>query len=57
MIFSNPLNLAVVIKDFNRDGVEDLATFNNIASSISIFLGNGDGTFNQPLFYATQIAK
>ena len=48
---------SVVIADFNNDGKPDLAVvstgcpLNGIcgASSISIFLGNGDGTFQAPL--------
>jgi hypothetical protein len=39
----------IITEDFNRDGDIDLAVSDtgtgNISSSISIFLGNGDGTF------------
>ena len=31
--------------DFNRDGSPDLAVVNSFARRVSIFLGNGDGTF------------
>lgn len=31
--------------DFNKDGFTDLAVLNAAASSVSILLGNGDGTF------------
>jgi uncharacterized repeat protein (TIGR01451 family) len=36
---------SVAAGDFNRDGKTDLAVANNGASSVSINLGNGDGTF------------
>jgi hypothetical protein len=38
--------LATATGDFNRDGKLDLAVGNGASSSISIFLGNGDGSFN-----------
>jgi hypothetical protein len=37
--------IAVVMADFNSDGKPDLAVANTGSSSISIFLGNGDGSF------------
>ncbi|HEV2351619.1 MAG TPA: choice-of-anchor D domain-containing protein [Terriglobia bacterium] len=45
---------SIVVADFNGDGKLDLATadwFNS--SSVSIFLGNGDGTFQSQVQYAT----
>ncbi len=36
----------VVIADFNNDGIQDIATLNTGALTISIMLGVGDGTFN-----------
>ncbi len=40
----NPLGIAV--GDFNRDGIPDLVVANaGIAGTVSILLGNGDGTF------------
>jgi uncharacterized repeat protein (TIGR01451 family) len=36
---------AVAAADFNRDGKPDLAATNALACTVSIFLGNGDGTF------------
>lgn len=43
----------VVAADFNRDGVMDLAVAALEASSgVQVFLGKGDGTFEQPVAYA-----
>jgi YVTN family beta-propeller protein len=36
---------AVAIGDFNRDGIADLAVTNYVSGTVSILLGNGDGTF------------
>ena len=36
---------AIVAGDFNADGKLDLAVVNQTDSTVSIFLGNGDGTF------------
>ncbi len=35
----------VVVADFNKDGKPDLAIVNRGSASVSILLGNGDGTF------------
>lgn len=35
----------VAIGDFNGDGKQDIVTANNGSGSVSVFLGNGDGTF------------
>ncbi len=45
---TNPVKqapVATVSADFNNDGKLDLAVANGGASSVTIFLGNGDGTF------------
>jgi VCBS repeat protein/FG-GAP repeat protein len=50
----------VAVADFNGDGKLDLLTFNNQGTgttgtnTISVLLGNGDGTFQQPLITSFQ---
>jgi hypothetical protein len=36
---------AIVVADFNQDGILDLAVAGGYGGSLTIFLGNGDGTF------------
>ena len=51
---TNPQSVAV--GDFNGDGKQDLAVANYSnggAGTVSIFLGNGDGTFQPAVSYAT----
>ena len=38
---------AVVVADFNNDGFLDLAVTNSGDNTVSLFRGNGDGTFSQ----------
>src|SRR5215467_2308857 len=38
--------VAVAVGDFNNDGKLDLAVVNENDNSVSVLLGNGDGTFN-----------
>jgi len=45
--------VAVATGDFNGDGKVDLAITNQTDNSVSILLGNGDGTFHAPLEFAT----
>lgn len=35
----------IAIADFNRDGIPDIAITNNLSNSVTVELGNGDGTF------------
>lgn len=44
---------SVVIGDFNRDGIQDLATANSASRDVSILIGNGDGTFQQARNFPT----
>lgn len=44
---SGPYSMAVA--DFNQDGVPDVATANYGLSTVSILLGNGDGSFAPPI--------
>jgi hypothetical protein len=43
------LKLQQIVSDFNGDGKPDLALCN--ATQIGILLGNGDGTFQAPVYY------
>src|SRR5437868_5507140 len=36
---------AVAVGDFNNDGVKDVAALNSSAATVSVMMGNGDGTF------------
>jgi len=43
----------LVVNDFNGDGKADLAFCDDHAGRIGIVLGNGDGTFQNPVYYTT----
>ena len=43
---------SIVVGDFTGDGREDLAVANYFGDSVSVFLGNGGGTFQPPVDYA-----
>jgi hypothetical protein len=45
--------VSVVVADFNGDGKPDIATANRDASTVSILINNGDGTFRKHVDYAT----
>jgi hypothetical protein len=42
-----------VTADFNKDGKMDIATVNQSASTFSVLLGNGDGTYAPKIDYAS----
>ena len=44
---------SVAVGDFNGDGKLDLAAANELMNSVSVLLGNGDGTFQSHVDYAT----
>jgi hypothetical protein len=47
---------AVAVGDFNRDGILDLAATNGVSSgTVSVLLGNGDGSFQTAGSYAAGI--
>ncbi|WP_263383615.1 FG-GAP-like repeat-containing protein [Granulicella arctica] len=44
-----PAAYGLAIADFNKDGILDLVTTNTQEGTISVLLGNGDGSFAAPL--------
>ena len=52
-VSSNPL--AVTTADFNGDSKQDLAVSNEGSNTVSILLGNGNGTFQPHIDYATGV--
>ena len=48
-----PEKRSVALGDLNRDGSLDLVATNSSAGSISVLVGNGDGTFRAPLLFDT----
>ncbi len=45
--------MSVITGDFNQDSIVDLAVTNNDSHTLSIMLGNGDGTFQTQQNYST----
>jgi hypothetical protein len=48
--------IATVLGDFNNDGKLDLAMVNYGSQTVSVALGNGDGTFQAPVTFAVGLA-
>ncbi len=46
--------LSVVMGDVNGDGIADIAVANYSSNSVSVLLGNGDGTFQTAQTFATE---
>jgi hypothetical protein len=46
----------LAIGDFNRDGIQDLVATNAALGQVAVLLGNGDGSFNVPLYYSVGLA-
>ena len=42
-----------IINDLNKDHILDIAVTNYGDQTLSIFIGNGNGTFRTPLIYST----
>src|SRR5262245_64097266 len=42
---------SVAVGDFNRDGRHDLAVSNFSTNTVSVLLGNGDGSFQNAVHY------
>lgn len=47
--------ISVAIADVNGDGIPDLAVADNRSNSVSILLGNGNGTYQPEISYSTGI--
>ncbi len=47
------LPYCVALGDLNGDGILDMAVVNNASNSVSVLLGNGNGTFGAKADYAT----
>jgi hypothetical protein len=44
---------AVAVGDFNGDGKQDMAVVNTTSATVSVLIGNGDGTFKTKVDYTT----
>jgi hypothetical protein len=46
----------LAVGDFNRDGIQDLVATNSALNQVAIILGNGNGSFQAPSYYAVGAA-
>jgi len=53
---AGPSPQSIATGDFNGDGKLDLAVADRNSNSVSILLGNGDGTFQPPVSYSVDLA-
>lgn len=44
---------SVAVGDLNNDGKQDIVTTNQTINNVSLRIGNGDGTFGAPAYFAT----
>jgi hypothetical protein len=44
---------AITVGDFNGDNKPDIVVVNTGTNTVSVLLGNGDGTFQSPASYST----
>src|SRR3989442_1462779 len=54
---SGPNPQVVAVGDFNGDGKLDLAVANAGSTTVSVLLGNGDGTFQAARTFAVKIGR
>lgn len=52
---SGSVPTAIVAADFNNNGKIDVAVANASGNSVSVYLGNGNGTFQPPVNYPTAV--
>lgn len=51
-IDNDPYSSAIVVGDFSNNGLLDIVIFNQDSNNIGVFMGNGDGTFDNLTMYS-----